>query len=111
MFYGQTGKGSCQRNGERLGSTLRGYLEKYEEINKTEKNRDRYEYRTYKICNDAFKLTKSQKKWRYVKSIGQVRQVRVPIEKDNNGNDITPSREEYLKNGSRRSLVPAAAEG
>lgn len=100
-----------EKNGGRADSAVKGYLEKYEEVSRTEKNRDRYEYRTYKVCNDASELTKGQKEWRHVKSIGQVRQVRVPVEKDNQGNDITPSREEFLKNGSRRSPLPSAAEG
>lgn len=100
-----------ERKGKKTDSGSKGYLEKYEEVSKSEKNRDRYEYRTYRICNDASELTKSQKEWKHVKSIGQVRQVRVPVEKDREGNDITPSKEEFLRKGSRRAPVTAAAEG
>lgn len=100
-----------ERKGEKTDSGSKGYLEKYEEISKSEKNRDRYEYRTYRICNDASELTKSQKEWKHVKSIGQVGQVRVPVEKDGEGNDITPSKEAFLRKGSRRAPVTAAAEG
>lgn len=100
-----------ERNGGKAESILKEYLEKYEEVSKTERNRDRYEYRTYKICNDAAELTKSQKEWRHVKSLGQIRQVRIPVEKDREGNDITPSKEAFLKEGSRRLPAPAAAEG
>lgn len=100
-----------ERKGEKTDSGLKDYLAKYEEVSKTEKNRDRYEYRTYKICNDASELTKSQKEWKHVKSIGQVKQVRAPVEKDREGNDITPSREEFLRKGSRRAPVSAAAVG
>ena len=50
-----------ERKGEKTDSGLKDYLAKYEEVSKTEKNRDRYEYRTYKICNDASELPKSQK--------------------------------------------------
>lgn len=46
-----------------------------------------------------------------VKSIGRIKQVRVPVERDKEGNDITPSLEEFLKKGSMRAPVPSAEEG
>lgn len=100
-----------KERGERLEPVLKEYLGKYEEVSHAEKNRDRYEYRTYQICNDASELTKAQKEWKEVKSIGRIKQVRVPIEKDEQGNDITPTKEEFLEKGSRRFPVPSTAEG
>jgi len=102
---------SKKEKAESRDPVLREYAKKYEEVSHTEKNRDRYEYRTYQICNDASELTKSQEEWAHVRSIGRIKQVRVPVEKDNQGNDITPSLEEFLKKGSRRCPVPSAAEG
>lgn len=99
-----------RKKGGTADSVMREFLEKYEETNQTEKNRDRNEYRTCQICKDASNLTKSQKEWRHVQSIGRLRQVRIPIEKDNQGNDVTPSKEEFLKRGSRRVPVPSAEE-
>ncbi len=90
---------------------MREYLEKYEEISRMEKNRDRNEYRTCQICNDASNLTKTQKEWTHVQSIGRIKQVRIPVEKDSQGNDITPTKEEFLKKGSRRVPAPSAEEG
>lgn len=100
-----------KKKGETLDSVMREYLEKYEEISQMEKNRDRHEYRTCQICKDASNLTKSQKEWRHIQSIGRIKQVRVPIEKDSKGKDITPSKEEFLKRGSRRVPEPSAEEG
>lgn len=97
-----------ERSGGKSDSALKEYLEKYEEINKTEKNCDRYEYQTYKICNDASEWTKTQKEWKHIKSI---RQVRVPIQKNRIGNDITPSKDKFLKRETKKSPVLATAEG
>ena len=100
-----------KKKGERLDPVLRESLKNYEEVSRTEKNRDRYEHRTYQICGDVSWLTKSQEEWNMVKSIGRIKQVRVPVERDKEGNDITPSLEEFLKKGSMRAPVPSAAEG
>lgn len=77
-------------------------LEKYGEFYCSEKNRDRYEHRFYKICNDPSALTKTKKEWPFIKSVGYVRQIRIPIEKDQEGNDITPDLKTFLREGSRR---------
>ena len=60
-------------------AVIREYLEKYEETNRIEKNRDRNEYRVCQICNDTSNLTKTQKEWRHVQSIGRIKQIRIPI--------------------------------
>ena len=90
---------------------MQEYLGKYEEISQMEKNRDGKEYRTYQICNDTSNLMKKEKEWTHVQSIGRVKQVRIPVEKDSQGNDITPTKEEFLKKGSRRVPAPSAEEG
>lgn len=99
-----------KKKGETPDPVMREYLEKYEEISQMEKNRDRNEYRTCQICKDASNLTKSQKEWVHVQSIGRIKQVRIPIEKDSQGNDVTPSKEEFIKKGSRRVPAPSAEE-
>ena len=43
-------------------------------------------------------LTKTQKEWPFIQTVGQARQIRIPIEKDEEGNDITPDMETFLKN-------------
>lgn len=84
--------------------------DKYDEWKSSEKNRERYEHRTYKIYNDASVLTRQEKELPYLKSIGIVSQVRIPVEKDREGNDITPTLEEFLKNGSRKRKHPASGD-
>lgn len=37
--------------------------------------------------------------------------MRIPVEKDSHGNDITPTKEEFLKKGTRRVPAPSAEEG
>ena len=100
-----------RKKGEALDSGMREFLEKYEESSRMEKNRDRNEYRTHQICKDASNLTKSQKEWPHVQSIGRIKQVRIPGEKDRQGNDVIPSKEEFLERGSRRVPTPSEEEG
>lgn len=102
---------SKKKKGEALDREKRELLEKYEEISQMEKNRDRNEYRTCQVYKDASNLTKSQKEWKHVQSLGRIKQVRIPVEKDSQGNDVTPSKEEFLRKGSRRVPVPSAEEG
>lgn len=85
-------------------------MERYEEVYKQEKNRDRYEHRWCRTCNDVSLLIKTQKEWPFLKTVGQVRQVRIPLERDGEGNDITPDMETFLKNGSRRKPKPLKSD-
>lgn len=85
-------------------------IKKYEESYCFEKNRDRYEHRFYKICNDPSVLTKTEKEWPFIKSAGHIRQIRIPIEKDEEGNDITPDLKTFLVEGSRRRRKPVSGD-
>lgn len=86
-------------------------MESYGEASYREKNRDRYEYRWYRVCHDVSLLTKTQEEWPFIKTVGQVQQIRVPVERDQEGNDITPDMETFLKEGSRRRPRPAPNAG
>ena len=44
--------------------------EKYEKIFQQERNRDRQEYRWYSVCTECGLLTKTQKEWPFVKTVG-----------------------------------------
>ena len=89
---------------------LRPYLEKYDCWEKTEKNRERIEYREFEACRDAsFLDCVSQGELPFIKSVALATQVRIPIEKDPDGNDITVGKDEFLKNGSNRK--PNKTEG
>ena len=75
-----------------------------------EKNRDRYEYREYRIINDASFVSKTEKQWPFLKSVGYVEQIRILVVRDEEGNDITPSKEQFLLEGSIRQPVPGKGE-
>ena len=85
-------------------------MAEYDERYDQEKNRDRYENRWYKACRNVSLLTKTQKEWPYLKTVGHVRQVRIPVERDAQGNDITPDVETFLMKGSRRKPKPVRGD-
>ena len=84
--------------------------EKYEEISQKERNRDREEYRWYSLCTECSLLTKTQKEWPFVKTVGLARQIRIPVERDEQGNDMTPDIKTFLEKGSRRRPKPIREE-
>ena len=84
--------------------------EKYEEVSCPERNRDRQEYRWYSVCTECSLLTKTQKEWPFIKTVGMARQVRIPVERDAEGNDITPDIKKFLEKGSRRRPKPVQDE-
>ena len=83
----------------------KGMQEKYEEVIQQERNRDRQEYRFYSVCTECGLLTKTQKEWPFVKTVGFSRQIRIPVERDEQGNDITPDTKTFLEKGSDRKSV------
>ena len=87
------------------------YVGKYDKYESFEKNRDRYEYREYRIINDASFVSKTEKQWSFLKSVGYVEQIRILAVRDEGGNDITPSKEQFLLEGSIRQPVPGKGEG
>ena len=84
--------------------------EKYEEVFQAERNRDRQEYRWYSVCRECGLLTKTQEEWPFVKTVGLARQIRIPVERDAQGNDITPDIKTFLEKGSRRRPKPVQDE-
>lgn len=81
--------------------------EGYERAKSHEKNRDRHEYRTYESDNDCSCVSKYSEEWDFLKTVGRARQVRIPLERDGEGNDITPDEQEFLAKGSRRRPLPS----
>ena len=76
-------------------------LRTYEECDKKEKNRERIEHRTMYVCKNPQSITMSED-IPGIKTIGWLRQVRIPIEKDSEGNDITPDEKTFLEKGTVR---------
>ena len=86
------------------------YMKKYDEVAYSEKNRDRYEYREYRIINDVSFVSKTKRQWPFLKSVGYVEQVRILIVRDEDGNDITPSKETFVLEGSPRQPSPGKGD-
>ena len=85
--------------------------EKYDEESNAEKNRDRHEYRNYRIINDASCVSKTKKEWPFLKSIGYVEQTRILCVRDEKGNDITPDCDTFKREGTVRQPTPAKGDG
>ena len=80
---------------------------KYSEYNSgLEINRDRHEYRDMKSYNGDDSISTIRTDIPCIRTIGLSTQVRIPIERDDNGEDITPSKTDFLKNGSIRRPRP-----
>ena len=85
-------------------------LEKYEELESREKNRDRYEYRFYQVCNDPECVVATREEWGFIKSVGCITQIRILQVRDEDGNDITPDPETFRQEGSIRQPLPTTGE-
>ena len=85
--------------------------ESYDKAVYHEKNRDRHEHRTYESSGDCSCISKFRDEWDFLKTVGRSRQVRIPLERDEAGNDITPAEDVFLKNGSRRRPLPSSGDG
>ena len=81
--------------------TYEKQMDSYDVFKTIERNRSRMEYRTMQICHntDLITLCKKQKE---IKTVGWLEQVRIPMEKDKDGKDITPAYEDFIKNGTGR---------
>ena len=96
---------------EERSELLLPFLAAYETASSQEKNRERIEYRKMQVCwNSEFLSKSSNSTYKdmipLLKTIGCSTQVRVPIEKDAEGKDITVSKDEFLRSGSGRKPRP-----
>ena len=69
-------------------------------------NRDRHEYRAMLSYSGDSSISTIRDDISCIRTIGMSTQVRIPIERDADGNDVTPSKKDFLKNGSRRRPHP-----
>lgn len=80
----------------------------YSEAKTTEKNRERYEYRTIQSYSDPGGIQESRP---YIASVGRGKQVRILQVQDDRGNDMTPGLAKFLEEGSKKQPTRAEAEG
>lgn len=84
------------------------YGNNYSEAKTTEKNRERYEYRTVQSYSDPGGIQEDRP---YIASVGRAKQVRIMQIQDNCGNDITPCLTKFLEEGSKKQPKRVTAEG
>lgn len=95
----------CSGNGEQQEQT-------YSKWNAQEKNRERVEYRECVASKDvSFLECVREGETPYIKSFGCMTQIRVPVEKDMEGMDITVSKKEFLQTGSHRKQKVTEGDG
>lgn len=82
-------------------STYEEYLNTYDSYEKNEKNRGRMEFRKMYTCQNTQTITMVIN-MPCIKTIGWLKQVRIPIEKDATGNNITPGIKTFLEKGTVR---------
>lgn len=74
----------------------------------TEKNRERYEYRTSQSYSRPGGIQEGRP---YIASVGRAKQVRIMQVQDDCGNDMTPCLKRFLEEGSKKQPKPAAGAG
>lgn len=99
-------EGTKKRMGKKNGCG-----DKYSSHEKTEKNRDRHEYRKTQAYSTQDGIEGIKEARPYIKSVGLSEQVRIKTVRDGEGNDITPGYDDFLKNGSRRQPKPDDSDG
>ena len=85
-------------------------MEKYDEAACFEKNRDRYEYRKYQACSHPGIVSRTRKEWPFLKSVGCVRQTRILMIRNADGEDITPDEETFRGKGTFRQPKPKTGD-
>ena len=90
---------------------LKKHLEQYDRWEDHEKDRGRVAYRDMQVCTDAsFLDCINEGGVDYIRTVGRMEQVRVPMEKDAEGNDITVGKKEYLEKGTVRKPRPEKSD-
>lgn len=91
---------------------LAPFMELYTTHTTEERNRERIEYREIQACRDAsFLACVREGDNPYIHNVACLRQTRIPVEKDENGEDITVSLEKFLESGSNRNPVVKSGDG
>lgn len=83
----------------------------YSECCSYEKNRERMEYREVKCYTNDEAVGSIRKEIPFIRSVALSCQVRIPKEEDDGGNDVTPDKETFLAQGSRKCPKPTEGDG
>jgi len=90
---------------------LKENREWYSECGSCETNRERVEHREVRCYTNDDAAGKIREEFPFLRSIASICQVRIPKEADADGNDITPDKETFLKQGSRKCPKPTEGDG
>lgn len=99
-----------EEKGQDAEMFAKNYGSVYDEAKSSERNRERYEYRECRTFHDPSGIKAFQEERPYIKSVGYLQQTRIVKMEDAQGNDITPSLDEFLEKGSRRQPHPEEGE-
>ena len=83
----------------------------YSEHKTTEKNRERYEHRKTEYYDGKEWIDHFQEERPSIQSVGRTNRVRILVVQDADGNDITPSLDDFLLNGSVRQPIVTVGDG
>lgn len=86
-----------KRDPPSLGEERVDIYDDYQSMITLERNRDRYECRIYKVCYDMNLFSNIQTVCPYVVGVGYVRRIRIKIQKNKFGEDITPPIRETIQ--------------
>jgi len=86
-----------KRNPPSLGEERVDIYDDYQSMITLERNRDRYECRIYKVCYDMNLFSNIQTVCPYVVGVGYVERIRIKIQKNKFGEDITPPIRETIQ--------------
>lgn len=107
LFNGLAKEQEAEGEGEAFQNKYRA---SYSEARTSEKNRERYEYRECQSYSKADGIRALQEERPHIACVGRTKQVRILQVQDSQGNDITPSLENFLKEGSRKQPRPASGD-
>ena len=68
------------------------------------------EYRQAEVISDPETFQKLKTDWPFVRTFGVVKQTRIDIIRDKDGNDVTPDLETFLRKGSSRQPDPTTGD-
>ena len=86
-----------KRNPPSLGEERVDIYDDYQSMITLERNRDRYECRICKVCYEMDLFSNIQSMCPYVVGVGYVRRIRIKIQKNAAGEDITPPLKETIQ--------------
>lgn len=84
----------------KIGDNIRYLLHNYETDKTCERNRERMEYRSIEVIKNISLSSREDSAFDSIKTIGLLKRVRIPVEKDHEGKDITVDYDTFIQKGS-----------